>query len=200
MTYKSYEDVFNAWFDIRKTMYVDRINRLEIMTRLRIKFMENIIRFVEIYKELKISYQPEDVVLSTLNKHKFAKFTKSPEGEPKYVPTDQLIEIYTGEGSTYNYLVSLATKDMYVQQLEKYKKQLEYYKSVLKDCKELDGMFLGAKWWLRELDQFTEIVKEGRKTEWRFENMNYYAQKKALLAKKGSRKSKNKKDDHDESE
>jgi DNA topoisomerase-2 len=183
-TYKSYEDVFNSWYEIRKKMYEHRINRLEIMTKLRIKFMENIIRFVEIYKDLKISNKQETYVLKTIEDNKFDKFTKSPENEPKYVPTDKLVETYMGEGAGYDYLVNLSTRDMYVSQLEKYKKQLTDYKNVLKDIKDLDGKFLGAKWWLRELDNFIEVLKEGRKTDWRFENMNFWAKK---IAKKSSK-------------
>lgn len=133
------------------------------------------------YKTLGISHKPEDFVLKTIEENKFDKFTKSPEGEPKYVPTNKLVETYTGEGAGYEYLVSLSTKDMYVAQLEKYRKQLQGYKDLLKDIKNLDGKFIGAKWWLRELDQFTEILKEGRKTDWRFENVNYWAKKIADL-------------------
>jgi DNA topoisomerase-2 len=180
-TYKSYEEVFNAWYEIRKKMYEYRINRLDVMTKLRIKFMENIIRFIEIYKSLGIAHKPEDFVLKTIKENKFDKFTKSPESDPKYVPTDKLVEIYTGEGAGYDYLVSLSTRDMYVAQLEKYKKQLQDYKNTLKDIKDLDGKFIGAKWWLRELDQFIEVLKEGRKTEWRFEHVNYWAKKIADL-------------------
>lgn len=189
-TYKSYDDVFNAWYEIRKNMYEKRINRLEIMTKLRITYMENIIRFVEIYKSLGIVHKPEDFVLKTISDNKFAKFTKSPEDEPKYLPTDKLVETYTGEDACYDYLVNLSTKDMYVAQLEKYKKKLSDYKNVLKDIKDLDGMFLGAKWWLRELDEFSEVLKEGRKTDWRFENMNLQAKKIAdLRANPGKSKS-----------
>lgn len=180
-TYKSYEDVFNAWYDIRKRMYEDRIDRLGIMTKLRIIFMENIIRFIEMYKELKIAHKAEDFVLKTIEDNKFKKFTKSPKDEPKYVPTDKLVETYTGEGAGYDYLVNLSTSDMYVAQLEKYKKQLTDYKNTLKDIQDLDGKFIGAKWWLRELDEFLVVLKEGRRTDWRFENVNYWAKKIAYL-------------------
>ena len=70
---------------------------------------------------------------------------------------------------------------MYVSALEKYKKQLADYKNTLKDIQDLEGKFIGAKWWLRELDEFLEVLKEGRKTDWRFENVNYWAKKIAYL-------------------
>lgn len=181
-TYESYEDVFNSWYDIRKKMYEQRINRLQIMTKLRIKFLENIIRFIESYKDMKITNKPEEEVLSIIEKHKFIKFTKSPIEEPKYIQTDKLEDTYlvsSTEPADYDYLVKLSTKDMYIAQLEKYKTRLAEYKNTLKDVNDLDGMFIGAKWWLRELDEFMDIVVEGRRTDWRFKNMNYWAKKVA---------------------
>lgn len=166
--FKSYDDVFDAWFEIRKRLYQLRIKRLFIMTKLRIKFLENIIRFCDIYKDMNLPNKPEDEVLTILEKQEFTKFTKSPIDEPKYVDIKDLKETYLGDGATYNYLVSLSTKDMYEHITQKRKNQLEEYRNLLVDVKDQENMWLGAKWWLRELEQLKDVIAKGRESHWMF--------------------------------
>jgi hypothetical protein len=117
--------------------------------------------------------KPEKEVLQILDDNEFTKFTKSPIDEPKYVDIDMLKETYLGEGANYEYLVRLSTRDMYSQSVESKKAKLAELKELLDDIKEKDDMWLGAKWWLRELDQLVEVIEEGRKTEWMFSHTNF---------------------------
>jgi DNA topoisomerase II len=171
--YKKVEDVFNAWFEARKNLYHLRLKRLFIITKLRIQFLENIIRFSENYKEYKLPGKKEEEVLSIIEENAFTKFVKSPVDEPKYVSLEELESTYLGEGATYDYLVGLSTKNMYKSSIERYKAHLKEYQDVLDDIKDKEDMWLGAKFWLRELDQIAEVIKTGRETNWMFGHMNY---------------------------
>ena len=171
--FKSYEDIFDNWFEIRKTLYQMRIKGWHIMTKLRIKYLENIIRFSEVYKDLKLANKSEEVVLKKLDDEDFLPFVKSPIDEPKYVPIDELKQTYLGEGATYNYLVNLSTRDMYVSSVEKRREQLKKYLELLDDIKDKEGMWLGGKWWLRELNMLKDVIKKGRSSNWQFGHTNF---------------------------
>ena len=171
--FKSYEEIFDKWFEARKNLYTLRLKRMLIVTKLRIKFLENVIRFCDIYKSLKLPNKPENEVMEILNENNFTKFTKSPIDEPKYVDIDMLKETYLGEGANYEYLVRLSTRDMYAQSIKAKKDKLAELKELLDDIKDDDDMWLGAKWWLRDLDQLISVIEEGRKTEWMFGHTNF---------------------------
>ena len=171
--YKTYEQIFMVWYDVRKELYELRLRCLSIMTKLRIKFLENIIRFTDEYKTMNISNKSEEDVLKVIEKNKFDKFIKSPIEDPKYVPEDMLEKTYIGEGATYDYLVNLSTRSMYTQEKEKRINELKEYKTLLEDINNNEGMFIGAKWWLRELDELKKVIEEGRKTDWTYGKKTY---------------------------
>lgn len=166
--FKSYEDVFMAWYSIRKDLYEMRLKRLEIMTKLRILYLKNIIEFSENYKKLNLPNKPEKEVLEILEGKKFTKFVKSPISEPKHVDYDMLKETYLGDKASYDYLVNLSTKNMYDVNVNARRSELKKYEELLEDIQDLDDMWLGAKWWLRELNELKNVIKEGRKTNWMF--------------------------------
>jgi hypothetical protein len=169
-TFKSYKDIMKTWYPIRKALYEVRLRRMHIMTKLRILYLENIIRFVENYKKMNLPYKPEDEVLEILTHEKYRKFVKSPIDDPGYVPIDKLKEAYLGGKADYDYLVRLGTKDMYTKAIEAHKKKLENYKATLADIEDTDGMWLGAKWWIKELEHLKKVITIGRETNWRFGN------------------------------
>ncbi|MGL6007832.1 MAG: DNA gyrase subunit A, partial [Culicoidibacterales bacterium] len=134
--YNKVEDVFESWYESRKKLYQLRLKRLFMITKLRILFLENIIKFSENYKEYKLPGKPEDEVLSIIEKNEFQEFVKSPIDEPKYVSIEELEETYIGEGATYDYLVGLSTKNMYKNAIESRKAELKEYQALLDDIKD----------------------------------------------------------------
>lgn len=166
--FKKYEDVFNAWYTVRKELYEMRLKRLNIMTKLRILFLKNIIKFSENYKKLNLPNKSAEEAIAILEDKEFTPFVKSPISEPKHVDYDILKKTYLGDGANYDFLLDLSTKNMYNTNIARRKTELKKQEELLEDIKDLDDMFIGAKWWLRELKELKEVIKEGRKTNWMF--------------------------------
>lgn len=171
--FKTYNDIFNSWFNIRKALYQTRYNRMIILTKLRILYLENQIKFNEIYHTMKLTGKKIEQIQSIIDENEFTKFTKSPIEEPKYVDTDKLKQTYLGADgedgkADHEYLIRMNTRDLSKESNQKRIDKLEEYKAYLATLRDTGDMFEGAKLWLAELSQLKEVIKKGRQTNWKY--------------------------------
>lgn len=168
--YKSYEEVLLDWFEIRKNLYIDRINREIILTELRILYYKNLIKFNKNYESYNINNKiAEEKAIKILSDEKYHMFNKTLLDNPKYTKNEDLVyEIMENKNNiSYNYLLDLSikrlTKKFYQERIDKIK-ELEDYLKYLKD--QGDYNFIGAKQWLEEIDRLEETITLGIKYGW----------------------------------
>ncbi len=167
---KYYGTILNYWFDARKKLYSERMDRLVILSKLYIKYLENIVRFSEERDKLGIKNStPEKEFNEILEKKKYDKFNKTLLLSPKYTKVEDLESmIINGENCSYEYIISLTYRSLLAEANSKRKEELEQEKKkleeLLDDCQ--DETFKGKKQWLKELNDLEKIIDEGIKKGW----------------------------------
>ena len=161
-----YGSVVNTWFLERKNLYKERIERYIVLSKLMIKFLENIIRFAEERDNLKITNKTiEQKFNEILEKNKYDKFNRALLMNPKYCKVSELENsIINGDSASYDYIISLTYKSLLKESCVKRVEELEVEKiklnELLADC-ETDKTFTGQKTWIAELLTLEKIVKNG---------------------------------------
>lgn len=167
-----YSTIVNIWFKERKRLYQDRIERYVILSELKIKYIENIIRFTKEKKKMDITDKtPIDKFTKILSENKYDQFDKALLLSPKYLKATQLKDsILTGKNVSYSYIMDLTYRQTLSEACEKRNIELEKERKNLielqKDCDESKGHFIGQKAWLYELDLIEPIIKNGIKNGW----------------------------------
>jgi DNA topoisomerase II len=167
-----YGTIVNTWFKTRKQLYKERIERYIILSKLKIKFLENIIRFTKEKDDFGITDKtPEKKFNDILKEHKYDRFNKALLNNPKY---DKAIElekkIINHPDASYDYIIDLRHRDGLKEaclkrdaELEKERTQLA---KLMDDCHEGETSFIGQKTWLTELDALESIINTGLEKGW----------------------------------
>lgn len=167
-----YGTVVNIWFEERKKLYRERIERYIILSKLMIKYLENIIRFSEERDSLKITNKTlEQNFNDILAKNKYDKFNKSLLMNPKYCPVGELETNILGGNASYEYIIGLTyrslLKESCVKRLEELGAEKQRLAELLDDVAGPDSdTFTGQKTWLKELNDLEKIVKSGIENGW----------------------------------
>lgn len=169
--FKTYESIVDAWFPARKKLYEERINRMLLLCRLRIAFLENIIRFSDNHDSYAItSKMTREKVDGLLDDNGYQRFNHVLLASPKFTPTDQLEDLITGEKASYDYLVNMRYGDLLKGPCKARAEKLAKEKAQLAELEKDSGKkgFVGKKTWLRELNALEETIELGLKTDWRY--------------------------------
>lgn len=107
-----------------------------------------------------------------LEERGFIRIRVSRLQNPEFTPTDQLEEEILGKGADYGYLLNMSDSKKSAECIEKYAKKLNSAQRALREYESLSqsGGFPGAKIWLRELDKLEHEIREGRPTDWLYED------------------------------
>ncbi len=171
-----YGTVVNIWFEERKKLYGERIERYIVLSKLMIKYLENIIRFSEERDTLKITNKTlEQKFNDILSKNKYDKFNKSMLMNPKYCPVAELETNILGGSASYEYIIGLTYRSLLKESCIKRAEELEAEKQKLAEL--LDDYvdpgsnsdplkFSGQKTWLAELNALEKIVQSGIEKGW----------------------------------
>ena len=180
--YKTYEEVLKYWFPIRREYYIKRLSRQLIILKIQKKYMEETIRFCMEYVTIGMGAHnlTEDNMNDILTKNKYAlfNFTNYNKLEHVYesdIPNDKLNE-FAVDDPDYTYLLHLNSLNRSVESQKKYRNQLEKINNAIENINSDHVPFLGARQWLKELDEFEALYKRGFATRWRFgknENLSY---------------------------
>lgn len=173
-SYKSYEEVMETWYPIRKKMYEDRIKRQLEILRLRIILHKETLRYLESGFDAR---RPIKIVNDDLQKQGYVKFYVTLLDKPDRHPTEKLEQlICKSDRSSYSYLLNIRDIDKTTENKEGFKRKLE---SVTEKHRELNdfankGPFFGAQVWLKELGEFEKNFHAGQSTRWQYEELEKY--------------------------
>lgn len=164
--FRSYEEVMQHWFVVRKDMYKRRIERELVLLRFRILYFKSILRFIEMddKKEINIDRKKKEDRIRILEAAGFARFNRTNLLTPRYIKTDELEAFITQHGANYDYIDSInkgMTEEASVRTLEEKIRSLEAKLAELSE----------ASWqqiWLTELDHLDTVIQEGIRTKWLF--------------------------------
>jgi hypothetical protein len=172
MECSNYGDVFRRWFPVRRDLYGARIDRMVVLIELKIKRMENIIRYIKEYKTLKIPNKKKTEMIDILTTNKFDKMNNTLLKSPGFTPTSELHMVMNSADSKYDYLLLLNDFDKSQEGLQDYIAKLAKLQTELNDLHTManQGMFRGAVLFEQELNALEKIIKEGFRTIWKFEN------------------------------
>jgi DNA topoisomerase-2 len=167
-----YGTIVNKWFKARKQLYKERIERYTILKKLKIKFLENIIRFTKERDGFGITDKtPEKEFIDVLKNNHYDRFNSTLLNNPKYEKAAVLERLILNHSkSSYNYIIDLTHRDGLKEACIKRDAQLEKEKAelakLMDDCVEGESAFIGQKTWLAELDALKSIIKIGIDKGW----------------------------------
>ena len=167
--YTKYGAVLREWFEERKVLYIKRIERQIIITKLMIRYIKNIIRFSESHTNLGITNKiKEEEFNEILKKNNYDKFYKTVLISPKYTPVDRLEKIILGEKASYDYLIGMTYKSLLSEANKARKKELDKLNKYLEELKDdyENSDFPGQKTWLREVSEVEKIIEYGITHGW----------------------------------
>lgn len=172
--YKSYESVFNDWFRFRKELYEIRVEREKILVDLEIQMLKNIQRFSEKHDEYGITKNTKDEeAINILNKEKYKKFNHKLIESPRFTNINDLIRLITIEDASFDYILELSYRDLTEPAYIKRQKRIKELEERLLFLRDDNGMFTGAKIWLKELEELEKAINEGIASNWFYGENEY---------------------------
>lgn len=176
--YKYYSWVVNEWFNERKKLYEERIDRAIILTNLMIKYLKNIIRFSKERDDYGITNKtPEKKFNEILEKYGYDKFNKTLLLSPKYTAIKDLEKLIISSADeknnddkkSYEYIINLSYRQLLGEACKKRDDELKEEEQKLKDLlDDCNGGFKGQKTWLKELETLEKIIDEGVNKGWNY--------------------------------
>lgn len=170
MEFKSYAEVLEHWFPVRKQLYIDRLERERLLLEFEIIYYKQVQQYILMEKNKEINLndiQPEEQEAELVS-HGFIRINHTLLFAPKYTKADELRVMIFGTSedygnATYDYILDKITKRMAstkaikerADKIEELEKQLA--KLMASTYKEI---------WLDELDELEVIVQEGIRTQW----------------------------------
>src|SRR3972149_2009137 len=174
--FKTVEEIIRYWFPFRKKLYAERIEREKLILKLKIKMLENVIRYIAENSKLSVlTGKTKKEAENYLAENNYDKFNKSKLKNLEYLPTN-LLEHSICELGSYDYLLLTNDISRLDDAIKKRKDKLEQLKNKLDELitESQKGRFIGATIWLRELAELEKIINEGRKTGWIFDDKNKF--------------------------
>jgi len=168
--FNKYEEIVDHWFDMRKQLYAKRIEREIMILKLTIKYLSNMIRFMDNERKYNFTTNTElSEMKLKLEKEKYDKINKDILMSPKYTPVSELEYIVLhGNGATFTYLLSLSSIDKSKAKSQKRKDQIKLKENKLKELQNSlsTDRFPGASLWMAELDHLEKVLRIGFETNW----------------------------------
>lgn len=164
--FSTYDDVMNYWFPLRRDLYKMRLERAQLLCKLRIMRYENELRFIEMDAtgEICIDKLASAARTTILERAEFTKFNLERLEHPLFLKLAELEhEILLGDAS-YTYIDRITKGDASEEGIARIRAKLQAQRDELERLE-------GATWqsiWLAELDQLCRIVQNGMKTNWTF--------------------------------
>lgn len=174
--YKSYEEIFDYWYEYRKNLYEIRIKREFLINSLMLKMLLEIQKFSKTHDKYNITNKTsEDKLNKILEDNKYLKFNKTILMNPKFEDIEILENLIMSPdcGATYDYLINLTYRDLTKNAYNKRNEQIEKLKNRQELLSDNSGKFPGANIWLREIEELELAINEGVKTRWQYNDGGY---------------------------
>jgi len=168
ITFKCYLEVMKYWFGIRKKFYQLRIEHKILLLKLKIKYYENLIRFL-CDKETNLNDLEEDDMIKLLQERKYDGITPSVVIKPEF-RTNEKIESDFWSGK-FDYILDVTERMKSSSKVKKTQKIKDDLVTELKDILDTKEEFVGQKAWLKEIDELDIAINVGKSENWEF-NIN----------------------------
>lgn len=170
VVYNKYVDIVSEWFDERKKLYSQRIERNKIILKLQIKLLEEKNRFAENYVDYDIIQKSVEILEKKLDENKFKKFDHVIIGNPKYIPVNKIVYEATEnpKNVSYDYIKNMKVSTLAKNAIVKRKEEIQKLKAELKKLEIEWKYFPGDKLWLDELKALRNKITNGMKHGWLF--------------------------------
>ncbi len=172
-----YESVMYEWFPIRKDFYGRRYNRDRKLLELKIIELSNITRYIEMTDILNLSKRKKADMEAILMENNFDKIYIAKLNQPKFTPAEELDQkILKHVKASYNYLLGLSDLKKSEESLADYRSELTIAQSklVTLENEALQGRFVNAAVFERELDELEVQIREGQRTFWQYGDANKF--------------------------
>lgn len=170
---KTYEEVFITWYGVRKSMYVERIDRNIIILQLRIYHLKWVVRFGELRDSLGLTRK--DLPIETSDKiladNQFPKLNRSVILDPDFIPTYKLQyeALENKDNISYDYLYSLNGYQFHEKETTSRHNKIIEMEQQLAEYLKPSPYFKGANLWLAELDELEQVIKRARSEGWGYD-------------------------------
>lgn len=170
--FPDYESVMDYWFKYRRDLYIQRILRQKKILELRISYYSEILRFILLdeTKEINIDKKDREERIRILENFHFRKFNKTNLISPKYLKLEELEKHILELGASYRYIDEITkgmTEKKYIEDLEK---NIQNMKARLEELETKNWKTV----WLEELEELENVISEGIKTKWLFDDSVEY--------------------------
>ena len=172
-TYDNYECILEEWFIRRKQYYIIRYEREIIIINLKIKHMENLIRFTDPKNKdesnsIVNTKNSTKKAISLLESHKYQKFnTDRMNSMTDNTPNDELNNVILNTGANYSYILNLTCTQRLKEAHAKRLEQLSKLKDRLQWLLSKNKYFPGAQLWIQDLKELKTVIDEGVRTKWK---------------------------------
>jgi DNA topoisomerase-2 len=162
---ESYMEILHEWFVGRHSTYVRRFDRLRVITRLRIMYVKQVIKFVDEHKKYNFSVLDEDTATQMLESDKFLRFNKGLLDNPAFTLLDVMeynICDSNAKGTSYDYLFAVGPRQRMetarITRAKKLKELEEYYKMIMSPN-------IVNTTWVSELKELNDVITRGMTDE-----------------------------------
>jgi DNA topoisomerase-2 len=166
---KNYLDALLYWAEARKKLYEARIIRGKIIVELKLRVINNIIRYLATYDEMGVSnVKTAEEMDKILFDRKFERLNEKFISNSEKTPTDQISAI--AENGDYEYLTKYGCpRDFYKEvALSRERMRAKYIAALEKLNLSLSETPVGKTDWLEEIEKFEKIVQRGVETDFKF--------------------------------
>lgn len=167
--YKSYSDVFDAWYIFRKKLYIDRIDREIIILQLQIIRNSNQQRFAKHHASYNITSNTSYTkIIQKLTQEQYIKINNSVLNNPKFIRVNKLKKAILDIDASYDYLINMTYRQLSKDASAERAKKIANIKKRIEYLQDNGNLFKGGKIWLEEIEDLDKTIRLGFKLGWGF--------------------------------
>jgi len=170
ISFEHYEDVINYWFEFRKNLYKDRVDRELTHRELELIYLKSLYRFLT--EEEGTNFDDDDNARTILLEKRYEEMNPSVYRNGKIIrgKQDELLKHFYGPKKSFDYLLSSCKRDFFVKNTTKLAQRIAALENELSEYRNLCrlGRFPGAEIWKRDLRKLEKIIREGVASNWTF--------------------------------
>ena len=170
---KNYEEVFMMWYNVRKGMYGERIDRQIIIKQLQLYYLQLVIRFGDVREQIGLTKSDIPVEQSDkiLADNQFPKINKSIIMNADFLPTKviQYEALQNPETISYDYLYGLTGYEFHEKESRSRRNKAANLEKELAELMKPSPYFKGANVWLSELDELEKVIDRARVEGWGYD-------------------------------
>ena len=150
------------WYNVRKEIYAERIDRQIIIKQLQLYYLQLVIRFGDVREQIGLTKSDIPVEQSDkiLADNQFPKINKSIIMNADFLPTKliQYEALQNPETISYDYLYGLTGYEFHEKESRSRRNKAANLEKELAELMKPSPYFKGANVWLSELDELEKVI------------------------------------------